>query len=705
MAEVVDLVDQAVALPPGPELSAVLGGLPWEKIPNARLVEVVQARSRQLAHDQAELLAGLVEITHAVAVADLPGKPRGTETSGGAGGQANDPAGDRAGAEAGERAAAEAETVARAGKRFEWAAHEIAAGLTWTPTAADRELTFATALIERLPTVFTALQQGRIDRGKARVFVDYLDPANGDVTEQQSRLLRERFLPQAPGLTTKQLSDRLYRAMHAIDPEFRRRRYQRAIRERGVALYLDSFGTATLVGDGLAPDEAAAAAGRIDRLVEAAKRAGHQGRRPQISADLYLGMLNGTFHRLTETEIIAALLAAPRPEDNPPPDATADDTADDAADDEPADVACTGDDLAPAAAADTDTAAADDADDAEPADETTLAEDTGDSPEADIETGDAPDPTTGENTEQPRPAHAAGDRMATREGIEIRLGLATLAGLDDRPGEIPGLGPIGADLARNAVAAQRRGASWKFAIVDTRGYLLLAGTIRRRPRNHPDKNPRPDPGSGESAGRVRGGVVELHISVEELQRYAADPALADWHLLLAEIAARWADRDNLRARLAARPRARFARGPLADHVRARDRNCCGPGCTRAASSSDLDHTRDHGRGGKTVEGNIGPACRRHHPDKDRGWSLTQPEPGLFRWVSPLGRVYLTRGEPIRLDLPDPDPAEHPEDQARDAAEHDQRLRRYDPRILERPATDPARPPPPTPPTPDDEPPF
>jgi hypothetical protein len=206
-------------------------------------------------------------------------------------------------------------------------------------------------------------------------------------------------------------------------------------------------------------------------------------------------------------------------------------------------------------------------------------------------------------------------------------------------------------------------------------------------------------------------VVELHLSVEELQRYAADPALVDWHPLLAEITARWVDRDNLRARLAAHPRARFARGPLADHVRTRDRNCCGPGCTRPASSSDLDHTRDHGRGGKTVEGNVGPACKRHHPDKDRGWSLTQPEPGLFRWVSPLGRVYFTRGEPIRLDLPDPDPAERPEDQARDDAEADQRLRRYDPRILERPATDPPRPPPPPPPPPDpdplqdDEPPF
>ena len=136
-------------------------------------------------------------------------------------------------------------------------------------------------------------------------------------------------MPQAPGLTTKQLSDRLYRALHAIDPELRRRRYERAVQERGVALYLDPrTGTATLVGNGLPPDEAAAAAERIDRLVEATKRAGHPGRRAQISADVYLAMLNGSVHGLTENEIINWLLATHRPEDHhdtEPPAATPDD--------------------------------------------------------------------------------------------------------------------------------------------------------------------------------------------------------------------------------------------------------------------------------------------------------------------------------------------------------------------------------------------
>jgi hypothetical protein len=77
-----------------------------------------------------------------------------------------------------------------------------------------------------------------------------------------------------------------------------------------------------------------------------------------------------------------------------------------------------------------------------------------------------------------------------REGIEIRVGLATLTGLDERPGEIPGLGPVDAGVARTAVAAQQRGAAWKFAIVDTspsRNCTATAATplSRHGPRHHP----------------------------------------------------------------------------------------------------------------------------------------------------------------------------------------------------------------------------
>jgi hypothetical protein len=198
VAEVVELIDRAVALPPGPTLSAALAELPWEQVPNARLVEVVQARSRQLAHEPAHLFAGMAEIARALPMAQLPADGRDV-------------------------------AVARAADDFEWAAHEIAAGLTWTPTAADRELSFALVL-RGLPLVCAALEQGEIDRGKAKVFVDHLDPSRGELTPAQIRRLCERFVPLAPGLTTQQLSRRLVRAIVAIDPGFHRRRYRRGCR-------------------------------------------------------------------------------------------------------------------------------------------------------------------------------------------------------------------------------------------------------------------------------------------------------------------------------------------------------------------------------------------------------------------------------------------------------------------------------------------
>jgi len=70
MAGVASLVDRAVQLPPGPQLAAVLEELTDAGVPNARRVEVLQARSRQLAHDQALLFAELVEISHTVALTD-----------------------------------------------------------------------------------------------------------------------------------------------------------------------------------------------------------------------------------------------------------------------------------------------------------------------------------------------------------------------------------------------------------------------------------------------------------------------------------------------------------------------------------------------------------------------------------------------------------------------------------------------------------
>ncbi|WP_037066711.1 HNH endonuclease signature motif containing protein [Pseudonocardia acaciae] len=231
--------------------------------------------------------------------------------------------------------------------------------------------------------------------------------------------------------------------------------------------------------------------------------------------------------------------------------------------------------------------------------------------------------------------HAPDKPPGARAGVEIRVGLGTLLGRDDDPGEIPGLGPVLASTARDLVAAQTWGGRWRYAVVDPDGYLILAGAIRHRPTS----------GSG---GRSDGGIVEIHVPADLLEHLAAHRVEAGrWAGVIAEITAQYRDRDRLHAALDHNPAARFADAALARHTEVRDRTCTFIGCRCPARHCDLDHTIDHAHGGATTHSNLGPGCGRHHPFKHKlGWRLEQPRPGHFTWTSPLGHTYHTRGQPI-----------------------------------------------------------
>lgn len=79
-------------------------------------------------------------------------------------------------------------------------------------------------------------------------------------------------------------------------------------------------------------------------------------------------------------------------------------------------------------------------------------------------------------------------------------------------------------------------------------------------------------------------------------------------------------------------------------VRARERECRMPGCRRASSSCDLDHTIAY-PAGPTEAHNLGPLCRRHHNLKThRGWGLTTNGEG-WRWRLPSGLVQTDEPDP------------------------------------------------------------
>ncbi len=602
--------------PPGPALAALLEPLDPDSLSPQQAVPVLRAWSRQRAHDHARMAATMARVaalSRDATTAGLGGTPLG-----------------------------------------DWAGAEIAAALTWSDGKAARELEFAETLAG-LPLVGAAFDEGRIDHGKAWVFTDVLGPA--ELTPQQTQVLCATYLPTAPGLTAGQLRHRLVRAILAIDPDAAARRYRRAVAARAVVGYLGADGTATITASGLPADQAAAACARVDALAERLRRAGHPGTITQIRADVFLRLLDGRLTGLTTDEIITTLLA----------DTTA--TAGSGAGHEPATDGRTSDGDAASDCDPTDNsdpapadepAPTDDPDDTAPADDTAPTDER--APSGNPAAGEDP-PTHDGGEEQ------AGGATAELAGVEIRVGLATLLGLDRRPGEVPGWGPVLPATARDLVTRHRH-APWRFAILDDDGHLLLAGITRRRPTladpttadpaaAHP-ATARPTAPSAP-APRTDGGVVELHITASLLTALASalihDEHHA-WSDVITDLARQLADRRRLIDALDAHPDSRHARGPLLRHLQVRDRTCIYPGCRRPARACHADHTREYAHGGPTTAANTGPLCPRHHALKHHGgWRLDQPRPGWFHWTSPLGQTYTTRGEPIMPALPDPQPAE------------------------------------------------
>ncbi|WP_169736826.1 HNH endonuclease signature motif containing protein [Pseudonocardia spinosispora] len=485
----------------------------------------------------------------------------------------------------------------------QYASDEVRAALTLSRNRARTECDFAQLLCLELPAVHAAMVAGLIDRDRAMVFTHYLAGLPDDLIAA----VIARVLPVAPGLTTGQLRARILKLIITVEPERAEDQYEQALADRMVVGYLDSAGTATITATGLPPDEAAAATERIAKLALAAKRAGHRGRIDQLRADIFLRLLDGRFHHLTHAQMIAALLAETSPHS---PAA----------------------ELVDAELVDTEPA------DAEPVDTEPVDAELVDAESVDVESGDAE--SGGEES-----AEAVAEVVGRVSGIEVRARLDTLAGLNNLPGELPGWGPILGSVARRAAARQHSG-QWRWVVTDADGYLMAEGITRRRPTTSP-------PGY-----RAEGGIVELAIPVTALAKLAKDPPRA-WVKVITDIAAQYqlTRERNPAERLDTQPGRRHPTSALRRYTQIRDRTCTAPGCRRSAVQSELDHTYDIQHGGPTTSTNLAPACAHDHALKHRGgWTVTQPRPGYFRWKSPLGRTYPTRGEPITDSETDEDPA-------------------------------------------------
>lgn len=241
-------------LPAGPVLGSALAALDPDRaaLNGYLLIEVLAAQARQIAHDQARLLAGMVEVGHSG-----PGDP--------------------------------AAAPQRRDEIDPSTAGEIGFALGWTRRASERTLALAVAVVERLPVVHQAMLAGRVDQPRAKVIAE----ETAVLSDAEARQVAVEAVAYAEGRTTGQLGAWLRRRVLSIDPQAAAERRRRSERGRRLVGQPDPAGTATLAGYQLPAEQAMAAQARISDLARMALRAGDTRTLDEARADVFLDLLLG----------------------------------------------------------------------------------------------------------------------------------------------------------------------------------------------------------------------------------------------------------------------------------------------------------------------------------------------------------------------------------------------------------------------------
>jgi hypothetical protein len=223
--------------------------------------------------------------------------------------------------------------------------------------------------------------------------------------------------------------------------------------------------------------------------------------------------------------------------------------------------------------------------------------------------------------------------------VTLTVPLATLLGLDQRPDEIPGIGPIdpalAADLAR--AAARNPATTWCVTVTDQHGHAIGHGCARPEPKSHrkltgpglprfnltPASRDGPPGGYGTRILRIPGDGPDLRVSLDPIatdpcdHRYQArghDPGVKLRHL----------------------SQVRYA-------------TCTGIACRRPSAHADFEHNTPYEAGGRTCLCNGDPKCRSDHRLKQHPrWRVDQLPDGTLRWTTPSGRTCTT--EPARYPI-------------------------------------------------------
>jgi hypothetical protein len=199
--------------------------------------------------------------------------------------------------------------------------------------------------------------------------------------------------------------------------------------------------------------------------------------------------------------------------------------------------------------------------------------------------------------------------------VNLTMPLAAWLGWTQSPGQVPGFGTLDAGDSRTlaAMLAHDPATRWCLTLTSPAGHAIAHGCAR--PGHGPPGPAGTDPGCGPRAG----------------------PGPPPWITAMTI--------TPLQTGTCTHPRETRAYQPsraLRHIIEIRQATCARPGCRRAATACDLDHSIPYHLGGRTCECDLGPVCRADHKTKQApGWSLTQTQPGHMTWTTPSGRSYTT----------------------------------------------------------------
>jgi len=220
----------------------------------------------------------------------------------------------------------------------------------------------------------------------------------------------------------------------------------------------------------------------------------------------------------------------------------------------------------------------------------------------------------------------------------LTIPVTTLLDLADRPGELPGLGPVDPWLARDLASASAANpkTSWCLSVTDSRGRATGHACARPEPPSHARKRKHQPPGGTDPPGFTLTQAGPGPPGGYGTWRFTTGvPGQRAWIFTIDPIPA-----GNCDHRYQAKGHDPGVK--LRHLTQIRHATCTGPMCERPSGRADFEHNIPFDKGGRTCLCNTGPKCRHEHQLKqDPKWNVEQHPDGTFTWTTPSGRQYTT----------------------------------------------------------------